>query len=1357
MKYFTKLIFCTCIISFLSFTKTYSQGVDWQQTNGPFGGRVYNVGVSNNGNLFALTNSQLYRSPDKGQTWTIICNNLTNPTEIIRSRNGYIAFVDGNKIYKSTDNGDSWKRTEIPVNWSDHFFSDKNGNLFLSSNNKVFYSYDDGISWGANQNTLPFYTVSGLASDGVNFYLSSDNGIYRSIDKGITWTNVNNNLPAGLYNCVYTKNGKVFAGKQGAIYSSTDNGQTWNLGSSGSYEYVWSFSEDSSGNLYAVTSLNILETTDMGKTWIQKNVDHSTKFADNITFTIDGDSYAAGLNGVVHFLPDLTNPRVITTGIIGTNIYDVKAMPSGNIIAVTPYDLFISSDKGTTWRSTNSSNFTGQYAGFSVDVNDKDIIYYSYPEGFIKSTDFGITWTKYPISGYGCKSFAFGKNGLIYGLTNNSIVRSTNDGLTWEAFESHPEESILSTIHLDNFGSVYYFRENGVYKCAAGSTSFDKMTTSTNAFTCMMINRKGYIYAGTSKGILLSTNQGKDWTQLSVTGYTDNYIYSLDETSDRKILTNSTYGLYMSTNDGISWTKIDDNDSRGFYTKTLTVDTDGYLYAGSIQEGVFKTKTPFVKIHAPEPMALPGNQKAFLSWDKSTSSAFNIYKIYGGSSHYPSTLLRTVFGGANDTAVVIENLANGVPYYFVVSAVDNDGNESFSDEFSVTPIPAPSVPGLVSPVNGTSNIPLALQLSWNKSLNASSYYLQVATDSNFVNLFADYADLTDSVKQLTGLSYLTTYYWRVKAKGAVEESSWSQKYSFTTIIEAPEKTASVLPVNNAVNLPIQQTFSWLASARAQRYHLQVASDDAFTSLVINDSTLADTTYSKTLAHNKKYFWRVEAANIGGSGAWSDTWNFTTIIAAPDSITNFYPAANAVNVPVLFNFKWNKSQWAETYHFQLAQDSLFENTIIDDSTLADTLISSGMLTFDTRYFWRVKAKNIGGTTEWSRVVSFTTVIAAPDAPYLSQPANDSTGLPVNLKFSWFKLNNAEKYHLQVSESKTFTSFAFNDSLLTDTLKQVSNLKNKTVYYWRVRGVNIGGNSEWSEVWSFKTIVAIPAAPVLASPANGGKNIVKNTLLKWNAVQDAETYKLQVFTDAALSSAFDDDSTITTAEKQLSGLKSGMKYFWRVNAKNDAGTGSFSPVWSFITLLETPAISAETAGIRTNKLTWTDNSDNESGFIVERNTNGQAGYKLLDTVKANETTYTDSTASSAVTYKYRVKAYTEFVVSDYSNEAVVTTITAVNDNMPLPTEYSIKQNYPNPFNPSTMIEYNLPYESNVKVIIYNSIGQMVAELAGGVKPAGHYQVSFNAISLASGIYFCSIKAESTDGKDHFNSIKKMILMK
>ena len=105
-----------------------------------------------------------------------------------------------------------------------------------------------------------------------------------------------------------------------------------------------------------------------------------------------------------------------------------------------------------------------------------------------------------------------------------------------------------------------------------------------------------------------------------------------------------------------------------------------------------------------------------------------------------------------------------------------------------------------------------------------------------------------------------------------------------------------------------------------------------------------------------------------------------------------------------------------------------------------------------------------------------------------------------------------------------------------------------------------------------------------------------------------------------------------------------------------------------------------------------------------------------------------------------------------------VTGVNDKNGnnKPSNYSLNQNYPNPFNPETVIEYTLPKQSNVKLIIYNSLGQEVKTLVNNVQFAGVNTMKWNGTNqsgqkVTSGIYFYKLTTEG------FTAIKKMIMLK
>jgi 3-phytase len=88
---------------------------------------------------------------------------------------------------------------------------------------------------------------------------------------------------------------------------------------------------------------------------------------------------------------------------------------------------------------------------------------------------------------------------------------------------------------------------------------------------------------------------------------------------------------------------------------------------------------------------------------------------------------------------------------------------------------------------------------------------------------------------------------------------------------------------------------------------------------------------------------------------------------------------------------------------------------------------------------------------------------------------------------------------------------------------------------------------------------------------------------------------------------------------------------------------------------------------------------------------------------------------------------------------------------PKNYLLLQNYPNPFNPNTKIDFNIPQITNVKLSVFNIIGQEVAVLKSGELPAGSYEVNFDASYLSNGVYFYRLTTPS------FAITRKMTLLK
>lgn len=168
-----------------------------------------------------------------------------------------------------------------------------------------------------------------------------------------------------------------------------------------------------------------------------------------------------------------------------------------------------------------------------------------------------------------------------------------------------------------------------------------------------------------------------------------------------------------------------------------------------------------------------------------------------------------------------------------------------------------------------------------------------------------------------------------------------------------------------------------------------------------------------------------------------------------------------------------------------------------------------------------------------------------------------------------------------------------------------------------------------------------------------------------------------------------------------------------------------------------------------LNWsTATETNNHLFEIERRAE-QGEYFAIGYVNGAGTTtepqnysYVDNTVQTGK-YYYRLKQVDFNGSFEYSDEVEVD----VNG----PLTFNLEQNYPNPFNPSTTIKFSVPESGNIKLAVYNTVGEEVAVLVNGYSDSGFFEVSFNASSLPSGVYLYKLQSA--------NSVqtKKMMLLK
>ena len=171
-------------------------------------------------------------------------------------------------------------------------------------------------------------------------------------------------------------------------------------------------------------------------------------------------------------------------------------------------------------------------------------------------------------------------------------------------------------------------------------------------------------------------------------------------------------------------------------------------------------------------------------------------------------------------------------------------------------------------------------------------------------------------------------------------------------------------------------------------------------------------------------------------------------------------------------------------------------------------------------------------------------------------------------------------------------------------------------------------------------------------------------------------------------------------------------------------------------------------KTVELQWSTASEtNNSGFNIERSNGSEfqdlgfvAGHGT--TTETQDYNFLDDNVNTGK-YSYRLKQIDFDGTYEYSNTIEVEIVT--------PDKFELSLNYPNPFNPSTKISWQSPVRSWQTLTVYDVLGNEIATLVNEEKPAGSYEVNFNASRLSSGIYFYKLQAGS------FVETKKMILLK
>jgi fibronectin type 3 domain-containing protein len=260
-----------------------------------------------------------------------------------------------------------------------------------------------------------------------------------------------------------------------------------------------------------------------------------------------------------------------------------------------------------------------------------------------------------------------------------------------------------------------------------------------------------------------------------------------------------------------------------------------------------------------------------------------------------------------------------------------------------------------------------------------------------------------------------------------------------------------------------------------------------------------------------------------------------------------------------------------------------------------------------------------------------------------------------------------HHICLTYDGTYARLYFNGVQVSYAIKSW-NLLQLRAYIGRNVNNSEYWNGEIDDVRIYNTALTaaqvqaiatpLPAAPTSLSAPSSSLNSIN---LTWN---DASTNETGFRIERSLSSGTGYSLVTTTAANATSftdtGLSSGTKYYYRVNAINAGGQSDYSNEVNATTLsiptVPNNLIATSTSATSIN-LTWTDASTNETGFQVERSTTSGTGFTLISTTSANAASFIDNGRQPSTTYYYRVRAVNASGNSAYTSEVSATTLVTI----------------------------------------------------------------------------------------------------
>lgn len=672
------------------------------------------------------------------------------------------------------------------------------------------------------------------------------------------------------------------------------------------------------------------------------------------------------------------------------------------------------------------------------------------------------------------------------------------------------------------------------------------------------------------------------------------------------------YNVKRSTAAGGPYAPVAGEVSAANHTDTGAINGVTYFYVVSaVNQGGESANSPEITATPVEPPSAPtevsavsGNARVTLSWAPSLGALSYLVKrsiVKGG--RYTVLAMGVTATGYMDTSV-----ANGTPYYYVISAVNPGGESHDSLEVAARPVAPPGiVVGVVAaPGNGR------VSLNWTASPGAAGYSAKRASNPG--------GPYTTIATPLTATSYVdntvsngATYTYVISASNAGGESQNSAEASATPV--SPPRAVEDVRASpgNA-----QVVIGWTHQSDAATYNVKRSASLGGPYVTLTSDIAENTFTDRDVTNGTLYHYVVSAVNAGGESS-----NSTEAVARPVAPPSGIDGLTALPGNEQVTLQWAGLPGSISYNVKRSRNPRGPySTIasgITEMTYNDSAVSNA-----TPYYYVVSAINAGGESEDSAEVS-----AEPVSPPSAVTGLKAAPHNASVTLTWTPLPGVTSYNIK----RTTTAGGPYEGVATGVTEHAyadSAVTNGTDYFYVVSAENAGGEGpDSSEVRVAP--VAPPAAITALTAVSGNSQVVLN----WMESARANTYNVKRSDDPAGPFTSVADELLETTFTDID-VTNGVDYYYVVSGVNAGGEGANSieviarPVAAPTPITGLSAVPGNTQVI----LHWEPSSDAASYNVKRSATRGGRYINLA--LGVTGTTYTDMAVNNGTNYYYVVSA-------------------------------------------------------------------------------------------------------------------------